>query len=237
MEKFITDTNGTVMNPEKLKQAMDKTNQARALMQEAYDLARQVPSPATSKELSNVGIAVALFLGTDAAVNVAAAYRDEFQRRLAEADGTGKRENFRLLWIQNRIQFKNPIEKLLEEEYGATIVIDELNDITWDAIDLDNIHESLARRSISIPFNGSVQNRVTHLKKLAAEYKVHGAINPCNWGCRQGTGARGMIEEGLKEIGVPVLNLEVDCIDARKFTDWQFKTRIEAFVEMMDSRN
>nr|HPI23203.1 2-hydroxyacyl-CoA dehydratase family protein [Spirochaetota bacterium] len=54
--------------------------------------------------------------------------------------------------------------------------------------------------------------------------------------CRQGTGARGLIEEGLKEIGVPVLNLEVDCIDSRKFTEGQFRTRIEAFMEMLAGR-
>ena len=221
MERFIAEETGTVMDPEKLKTAMMHTNRAREIMEEVYHLARQTPSPINSKDLSNVGVATALFLGTEAAVDIAAAYRDEFKKRIGASQPSG--EKFRLLWIQNRIQFKNPIEKLLEEEYGATIVIDELNDITWDAIDLDNIHESLARRSISIPFNGSVQNRVAHLKKLAVEYKVHGAINPCNWGCRQGTGARGMIEEGLKEIGVPVLNLEVDCIDARKFTDGQFK--------------
>jgi benzoyl-CoA reductase/2-hydroxyglutaryl-CoA dehydratase subunit BcrC/BadD/HgdB len=140
------------------------------------------------------------------------------------------------LWIQNRIQFKHPLESLLSEEYGAHIVIDELNDITWDPIDPGAVYEGMAARSISIPFNGPVERRVEHLKKLAEEFEVDGAINPCNWGCRQGTGARGLIETGLKEIGVPVLNLEVDCIDSRKFTEGQFRTRIEAFMEMMENR-
>jgi len=74
------------------------------------------------------------------------------------------------------------------------------------------------------------------LKKLAKDYKIDCAINPCNRGCRQGTGSRGLITEGLKEIGVPVLNLEVDCIDHRTFADGQIKTRMEAFLEMLDSR-
>jgi benzoyl-CoA reductase/2-hydroxyglutaryl-CoA dehydratase subunit BcrC/BadD/HgdB len=65
---------------------------------------------------------------------------------------------------------------------------------------------------------------------------VDGVINPCHWGCRQGTGARGLVTEGLKQIGVPVLNLEVDCADPRNFAEGQLKTRLEAFVEMLTSR-
>lgn len=236
MAGFITHITGTPLNPDRLRVAVDHTNKARAVMAEAYALARNVPSPVTSRELSNFGVVMALFLGTEAAVKIAEAFRDEFARRIKAAAAKGATEKLRLLWIQNRIQFKNPIESMLSDTYQATIVIDELNDITWEPIDGDNIYEGLARRSISIPFNGTIKNRVKHLQKLAREYQVDGAVNPCNWGCRQGTGARGLIEDGLKEIGVPVLNLEVDCIDPRKFAEGQFRTRIEAFIEMMENK-
>jgi benzoyl-CoA reductase/2-hydroxyglutaryl-CoA dehydratase subunit BcrC/BadD/HgdB len=72
---------------------------------------------------------------------------------------------------------------------------------------------------------------------LARAYKLDGAINPCHWGCRQGTGARGLISDGLKEINVPVLNLEVDCVDTRNFAEGQLRTRIEAFMEMLESQS
>ena len=52
----------------------------------------------------------------------------------------------------------------------------------------------------------------------------------------ENSGARGLISDGLKEIGVPVLNLEVDCVDKRNFAEGQLRTRIEAFVEMLESR-
>ncbi len=236
MAGFVSDLTGVSLDTGRLKEAIGHTNAARHVMNEVYDLAKTVPSPVTNRDLSNFGIVMALFLGTEASVRVAKAYRDEFARRIRESSANGSNEKFRLLWIQNRVQFKNPIEKHLAESCQATIVVDELNDINWAPIDPDNIFEGLARRSISIPFNGTIRNRVKHLQKLAMDYKVDGAINPCNWGCRQGTGARGLIDEGLRAIGVPVLNLEMDCVDSRKFTEGQFLTRIEAFVEMMDSR-
>jgi benzoyl-CoA reductase/2-hydroxyglutaryl-CoA dehydratase subunit BcrC/BadD/HgdB len=145
-------------------------------------------------------------------------------------------EKVRLLWIQNRIQFRDPVVPLLEEEYQASIVADELNSITWDPMDPDDPFPGMARRMIMIPLCGTVERRVKHLKELAEKYHVDGAINPCHWGCRQGTGARGLIEQGLREIGVPVLNLEVDCVDKRSFAEGQIRTRLEAFMEMLLSR-
>jgi benzoyl-CoA reductase/2-hydroxyglutaryl-CoA dehydratase subunit BcrC/BadD/HgdB len=38
---------------------------------------------------------------------------------------------------------------------------------------------------------------------------------------------------GLNDVGVPVLNLEVDCVDERNFAAGQVRTRIEAFMEML----
>ncbi len=236
MTSFVSKITGVPLDPDKLKSAIGKTNRTREIITQVYALARQVPSPINSKELSNFGIVMALFLGTDAGVTIAETYLEELQKRTQSMGSNPAKEKIRLLWVQNRIQFKNPIENLLEQEYGAKIVIDELNDITWDPIDNGDIYEGLARRSISIPFNGSIQKRITHLQKLAQDYRIDGAINPCNWGCRQGTGARGMIEEGFKAVGIPVLNLEVDCVDPRKFTEGQVKTRIEAFLEMVESR-
>ena len=233
---FVTDATGSTLDGDRLSAAVENTNRACELMAEAFDLAKKIPSPASSKDLSNFGIVMSLFFGTDRSVNIARSYRDEFARRAAAGTSGVSGEKYRILWIQNRIQFKNPIEALLADEYGAAIVVDELNDITWDPIDPKEPYESIARRSISIPFNGTIENRVRHLVKLAEEYRIDGAINPCNWGCRQGTGARGLIEEGLREAGVPVLNLEVDCVDSRKFTEGQFRTRIEAFIEMMEHR-
>ncbi|MBU2053898.1 MAG: 2-hydroxyacyl-CoA dehydratase family protein [Proteobacteria bacterium] len=236
LARFVTDHTGLPLDRERLRRAIENTNRVHAIGSEVYRLAQHVPSPATSKDLSNFGIVMALFLGNDASVEVAEAYRDAFQNRIAEGKGGVPGEKIRLLWIQNRIQFRHPLEKMLEEQYGAAIVIDELNDFNWDPIDPDEPFEGLARRSISIPFNGTIERRVEVLRDLARRYKVHGAVNPCNWGCRQGTGARGLIEAGLREIGVPVLNLEVDCVDDRKFTEGQMRTRLEAFLEMLDGR-
>jgi benzoyl-CoA reductase/2-hydroxyglutaryl-CoA dehydratase subunit BcrC/BadD/HgdB len=236
MADFISGHTGEPLDMERLSQSIEKTNQARNIMKEAFQLAAHVPSPVESRALANFGVVMALLLGTDAAIEVARAYRDAYEATVKKQAGGNGNEKLRLLWIQNRIQYKNPLLDILEKEYGAKVVVDELNDITWDSIDPQNPFEGLALRAISIPFNGEASRRIAHLQRLARQYKIHGAINPCNWGCRQGTGARGIVAEGLKEIGVPVLNLEVDCVDPRTFAEGQLKTRLEAFIEMLADR-
>ena len=233
MVDFVTAHTGEPLDEGRLRRAVERTNEAREIMVDAYRLAQTVPSPVSGRDLRNFGIVVALFLGTDAAVSIARSFRDAFQAKVDAGESGVLGERHRLLWIQNRIQFKHPLVKMLEEEYQAAIVTDELNAITWDPIDPDDPYPGMARRAISIPLNGTVKRRVAHLQALARDYKIDGAINPCHWGCRQGTGARGLIEEGLKEVGVPVLNLEVDCIDSRNFAEGQLRTRLEAFVEML----
>ena len=235
LTEFVSEHTGNKLDRERLKTVIENTNKARSLLLEVFDLAKHNPSPANSKDLNNFLISLVLMLGREECVDLARAYRDEFARRVRDVHSGVPGEKIRLLWIQNRIQFRNPLEKFLENEFQASIVIDELNDIAWDPIDPDDPFEGLARRSMSISFNGTSFRRIEILKRLARDYRIHGAINPCNWGCRQGTGTRGLIEAGLRDIGVPVLNLEVDCVDERKFTEGQFRTRIEAFMEMIQS--
>jgi benzoyl-CoA reductase/2-hydroxyglutaryl-CoA dehydratase subunit BcrC/BadD/HgdB len=236
MVQFVSSHTGKPLDEDRLQEAIADSNRTREIMLEIYGLARQVPSPVTARELGNFGIVMPLFFGTPTAVDLARTFRDEFSARSENGTAGLPDEHLRLMWIQNRIQFKNSFISVLENEYQAAVVIDELNDVTWDFIDPEKPYEGLARRILSIPFNGEIGHRVGHLQKLAREYRIDGAINPCHWGCRQGTGARGLVAEGLKEIGVPVLNLEVDCVDPRNFAEGQLMTRLEAFIEMLATR-
>jgi len=236
MALFVEENTGLELKEDRLMQAMEKTNEARAAAVEAYELAKSVPSPTNGTELMNFGLLLPLFLGTQTGVEIATAFRDEFAGRLKRAEYGPQGERLRLMWLQESIQFKHPLIKMLRDEYRAIIVVDELNNIYWDPIDLNDPYSGLARRTIAFPFNGRAANRLKQISELARAYKVDGAINPCHWGCRQGTGSRGLVEAALKEMGIPVINLEVDCADSRNFAEGQLRTRLGAFMELLESR-
>ena len=230
---FVEEQLGERLDPDRLRRAMELSNRTRELMVEIFDLVGAVPSPARRRDMVNVGITLPLLFGTEAGVRVAEIYRDELSATLANRTGELPRESARLLWLQNRIQFRNPLDDILGDEFGAAVVAEELNSVWWEPLDLDDPLRSMARRTLASPLMLSADRRVEHLVKMVRQYDIDGVVNPCHWGCRQGTGTRGLLQRGLQEHGIPVLNLDVDCIDSRNFAEGQLRTRLEAFLEMV----
>ncbi len=236
MVEFVSDHTGKPMDTDNLRQVMEKTNRTREILIQVYEMAGSVPTPARRKDMINFGFVIMLLMGSENGIELAETYRDEFARKIKDGIPGLPDEQVRLMWYQNRIQFKNPLEKMLEDEFNAAVVVDELNDINWSPIDPDSPYEGLAERALSNPLVGPVEGRIVHLIEMAERNRIDGMINPCHWGCRQGSGARGLIEEGMKKAGIPVLNLEVDCVDPRNFSEGQARTRVQAFIEMILNR-
>lgn len=233
MITFITNQTGRTLDHELLRASIHNNNIARGYIAEAMDLCKNVPCPATSDDLKNFIIYV-LLGGSEAVIEVSRTYRDEFRHRVGNNIPGLPGEKFRLLWIQNRIQFPNNLIKMLEDRFKANIVIDELNHLYWDPLDEDEDPlMALARRQVSHPLVGPAERRLETLVELARDYRVDGAINPAHWGCRQSSGARLLFNNALQTVGVPVLHLDVDCVDERNFSEGQIITRLEAFMEML----
>ncbi|MCD4741064.1 MAG: 2-hydroxyacyl-CoA dehydratase family protein [Desulfobacteraceae bacterium] len=232
MVSFVEAHTKIPLSKEKLGIALEYFNDSTKLIKDIYDLAKTKPSPVDNNFLKDFSTVIPLIMATQQGVDVCQAFKDELNHRIKTHQHTESKEKIRLMWIQNRIQYPFPINSMLDD-LGAEIVVDELNDVTWELMDPDNPFESIAKRIISIPYSLSSFERIKHMQKLAKSYQIDGAINPCHWGCRQGTGIRGLISKGLKEIDIPVLNLEIDCVDSRNLAKGQIETRIEAFIEML----
>jgi benzoyl-CoA reductase/2-hydroxyglutaryl-CoA dehydratase subunit BcrC/BadD/HgdB len=233
MIQFISNITGKKFDIDKLKEAIILSNRSTSLVKKIYKLNATVPSPFSGDDLKNFGVIFALLLGTKEGVDVAGRYLDDIQEKVDSNIPGIKNEKIRLLWLQNRIQFNNKLISNLQNNYGVNVVADELNYIYWDELDPENPLEELATRQINHPFNGDVNKRLEIIQKMAKEYKIDGAINPSHWGCRQNCGGRHMFKKALEDIGVPMINLDVDCVDERNFSEGQLMTRLEGFIEML----
>jgi len=234
MMDYITRMTGTKADPERLREVAKASNRARSTIKELYEICKQAPAPVTSDTLKNFQIIFALLMGSEEGVEVANAFLGEAKAHAENGCAGLPEEKFRLMWVQNRIQYKNNLIDYLQENYGAKMVIDELNYIYWDDLDEDNPLEGLAVRQIMHPLNGPADNRLKILKNLAEEYGVQGAINPSHWGCRQNCGMRQLMKDELQGIGIPFINLDVDCVDDRNYFEGQLKTRLQGFMEMIE---
>lgn len=232
MAEFITEETGRKLDRDLLRRTVRLHNEGRRYMNEAYEMCMTAPAPCGSGDLKNFLI-YSLLSGTAEGVDVAKAFRDEFRDRLARGIHGVEAERFRLLWIQNRLQFANGLIETIEKDYRANVVIDELNWFFGGELDEADPMRALALRQIIHPLSGPIDRRLESLRMLARRFRVHGAINPAHLGCRQSGGAKFLFKEALAKVGVPLLHLDVDCVDERRFAEGQVRTRIEAFFEML----
>ena len=69
---------------------------------------------------------------------------------------------------------------------------------------------------------------------LAERLTPDAVIQFCHWGCKQSSGCSLLLKEKLQEMGIPMLILDGDGIDRRNSHDGQIRTRLEAFLEMIE---
>ena len=104
-----------------------------------------------------------------------------------------------------------------------------------EMLDENHPFETLAHKIIKNLFNGSYSYKTEMLGRLATEMKPDAVINFCHWGCKQAFGGSVLLKEKMQELCIPMINLDGDGIDQRNSHDGQIKTRLEAFLEMLDT--
>lgn len=93
---------------------------------------------------------------------------------------------------------------------------------------------SLAEKLIQNVFNGSYSHKAGMIGKMADCLKPDAIIHFCHWGCKQASGGSMLLKEEMSKKGIPMLILDGDGIDKRNSHDGQIKTRLEAFLEMLE---
>lgn len=115
---------------------------------------------------------------------------------------------------------------------ASDIVFDNLEEL-----DPDRPFESLASKLIHNVYNGTYDHKAGIIGGMAKEARPDAVIHFCHWGCKQADGGSVILKEAMKKQGIPMLILDGDGIDKRNSHDGQIKTRLEAFLEMIEEEH
>ena len=115
----------------------------------------------------------------------------------------------------------------------AIIVFEEANYMHWDRMDPADPFVSLAKKLLSNPPLGPVKRWRDASLKCVKDYKADGIVEFAQWGCRHLNSGTQILKEKLD---IPILVLDGDCVDRRDYSWAQFKTRIDAFLEILQQR-
>ena len=141
----------------------------------------------------------------------------------------------RLLWLHLKPYYKNDIFTMLEKN-NYRVVFEEINYVYWPELDPGQPFESLALKLLSHPLNGSIDNRVKAITEMSKDYKVDGVVLFAHWGCRHSNGGARIIKDSMSKHNIPTLILDGDCLNKNNSSTGQISTRLQGFMEIMDSK-
>lgn len=142
----------------------------------------------------------------------------------------------RLVWVHLLPFYQETLTRYfnLAEDYQIQVM--EMNLDYMEPLDTGHPLESLAVKMLNNLYNGPYERKTAMITKLAKEMRADGVINFCHWGCKQSSGGVFQLREALKEAGIPLLVLDGDGIDRQNSHDGQIKTRLEAFLEVLNQK-
>lgn len=220
---------GKTITEDKLKRGITIMNTSRRLTRELYEK-RKAPDPPVT--------------GLDAMYTVVASQmvdKGEYNETLGEWLGNlpdtsghnGSKIRLMILGSENDdTEFVGMVESL-----NAVFVVDDhctgsryfWNDVTTNGDLLDSIARRYIERVPCPTKDWPKRLRIDHIKKLAKDWKVQGAIVIQQKFCDPHELDNPAIIRELKAVGVPSQFLELDVT----VPVGQFKTRVEAFLEML----
>lgn len=140
----------------------------------------------------------------------------------------------RLLWMHIPPYYDNQLFEVFSPDSKFQIITDELSfDWLYD-LNPERPLETLAEKMVFNPEAGTVRERADYCFNLSRKLNIEGIIHFSHWGCRQSSGASGYLADYFAREKIPFIELNGDCVDHNSESAGQLKTRIGAFLEIME---
>ncbi len=225
---------GVAFDIDRLREVLKRSNRASEYLHAGNQLRRTRPAAFFGGPMLKF-MNIRWFLGTDDAIRIAKAYFDAG----TEARRSGKSrldERFRVLWCNLGMMYDTQFFEYMERTLGAVIAFEEMSYVPEEPMDEREPFVALARRILDTPFIADARRRSEFLIRLVKDFNVDGVIAFLHVNCRMFNSKLRLVKEALRRENIPMLELSGDCLDSRTYNRAQLMTRVEAFVEMLESK-
>ena len=227
---------GSRLDPARLEEACVLSNLAADYSRKCNELRWTSPPLIRGSEAVYNAVIFSQLWGTQELVDIQKAYYEELLQKKEWAE---KRysidDTHRLLWLHLPPFYDSKHLDYIETVCNAPIVFEETNFVGWAPLDPKHPFESLARKLLTTGFLDP-KLRAKYVKDISAKAKFTGCIlythgfGRCSLADRPFTK---LLREELEEIGLPMLALEGDCMDA-SIDPCSTTTKIASFVESLN---
>ena len=232
---------GQEPNYEKLKVHLEIENRISKTQLEIFELKKAIPSPV--ENMFNV-MSAAAYIFLSGRPEKESFYNDMLnisKRRYKNKEHHAGEEKIRSIWPYMVIFFDLAICEWLDRELGMSILFDIFNYNFADPIntksDLDSMFESMARKAMEVPMvKQSAEFYYPFIDdciRLAKEFSADCFIFTSHIGCKQFGSVPQLLREALRDIGIPMLLIDVDVGDARFASEQIIREKIKMFTKTL----
>lgn len=234
---WVTKHTGRQLDPARLHQVLERSNEAVDLWKEIRELCKARPSPLNAPDLFIAMAPIVVLRGTRWAPWFYQRLKQEAQERVAKGEGAVVDERIRLLW--DNIAIWPRLFRVFSQfvKGGACFVADTYTSAWSASVEMGEPIRGLARTYTAVYINQQLPNRARDMVRMVREFDVDGVVFHSNRSCKPySLGQYDLRRIVERETGVPSLVLEADMCDMRAFAESQLNTRIQAFMESLDGR-
>lgn len=220
---------------EKFKEVVKLSKEATLLWQEVLLTARNKPAPITFFDGVILMAPIVVLRGTNKAKEIYEIILKELKEKVFNGEGAVPDEKVRLFWDGMPLWGKlRMLSDLFRENKTAIVASTYCNSWIFEDFDERKPLESIALAYTKIFINRSERAKTEMLIKWVEEYSVDGIIFHDTKTCFNNSNARfGLPQKIQEKYKIPVLVFEGDLCDMRFFSEGQFITKVETFIEQI----
>ncbi|MGI5848656.1 MAG: 2-hydroxyacyl-CoA dehydratase subunit D [Christensenellales bacterium] len=229
MRSFIEDVMRRKLDEQKLKLVIRSENRSMCLYREYF---KELPKKYLPNDLSSEMLKIFLthvLLGTDESERY-------FELLLSDVRNAAKSKNEkRILWVHTIPYWQNSINQYFDFNPKYQLLCCDLNFDSIAELDEDRPYESMALKLLENTMCGTGKKRALKVLQTAQSLRAHGVIYFCHWGCKQTLGNAYLTKDMFEKSGMPLLVLDGDGCDRKNINDGQMETRLQAFLELLET--
>ena len=227
---------GRKLDEGRLQEAIELSNRAAEYTRKCNELRWTSPPLIKGSQAVYNAVIFNQGWGTQELVDIQRQYYEELQIKKAWADKHYRIEDtHRLLWLHLPPFYNSHYLEFIEDTMNAPIVFEETNFVGWQPMDPLHPLKSLARKILQSGFLNPKQ-RIGYICNVVRKAALTGCILYTHGFGRCSLADRPFskqLREALEKLGLPLLMLEGDCMDA-SIDPCSTVTKITSFVEALN---
>ena len=233
---FLEELTKQKLDYTRLQECVRLSGQQFKLLGDISRMGVHVPSPVSAFDICFNLAPILTLRGTPEGVSYFEELKEEVSERVAQKIGAFPFEKYRLYfyvvppWFALTKVFKSFIP------YGACPVA-AFYPLAYDWEDLDpsNPLDTQVDVLYKSSLTQGLEQRIDMLAGLVQEYHIDGIVYGKLGSCKLGPGEVDYLETAANRAGVPLMTFETDMADARLHSETEFNSRLQTFVELLES--